>query len=368
MFPRQRSSPRREPRGARPRDGQDARPAGRQDACGKNPQKSQKAVAIGAETSNTFPMKRRIRIDFCDFWRYLDKHDNFFYNLLRERFEVIVCDRPDFLIYSNNGQVHRHFNCFKLFYTHEPILPDFKECDYAFTSFLLDDPRHVRLPWYVVLYDSPAALIKGEDFPSPGQILAEKTRFCSFIVSNHSRRRNRNRLEAFKKLSHYKRVESGGRFMNNIGGPLGGGYPEKIKFMRACKFHLAFENARLPGYTTEKLPQAMMARTLPIYWGNPRVAEDFNPKSFVDASDFPSVDALVEHIIELDRDDARYEQCLSHSYLPGNKPTEWFDRRRLLDRFEQIFDSSGPSVSERQRRRKRLFSFGRWILVKRHDF
>ena len=71
-------------------------------------------------------MKRRIRIDFCDFWRYLNKEDNFFYNLLRERFELCLSERPDFLIYSNNGNVHRLHNCVKIYYTHEPIRPDFQ--------------------------------------------------------------------------------------------------------------------------------------------------------------------------------------------------------------------------------------------------
>jgi alpha(1,3/1,4) fucosyltransferase len=311
-------------------------------------------------------MKRRIRIDFCDFWKYLDKQDNFFHHLLKERFDLAICDRPDFLIYSNNGHVHRHFNCVKIYWTHEPIPANFNECDYAFTSFYVDNPRHMRLPWYAVLYDSPGALIQGRDFPPAQQILAEKTKFCSYVVSNHSRRRNRNRLEIFEKLSKYKRVDSGGRFMNNIGGPLPVGFPGKIDFMSKYKFHIAFENARLPGYTTEKLPQAMMARTLPVYWGNPRVAEDFNPRSFVDASDFPSLDALVEHIIQLDQDDAKYMQFFSQPYFPGNKPTEWFDHNRVLDRFEQIFSSSKPSDLT-SRSRKRLFSFGRWMLVKRHD-
>jgi hypothetical protein len=311
-------------------------------------------------------MKRRIRIDFCDFWRYLDKNNNFFSNLLRERFDLRVCDRPDFLIYSNNGHVHRHFNSVKIYYTHEPIPANFNECDFAFTSFYVDDPRHMRLPWYAVLYESPAALIQGADFPPPPKILAEKTKFCSYVVSGHSRRRNRNRLEIFEKLSKYKRVDSGGRFMNNIGGPIGGGFPGKIDFMRNYKFHIAFENASLPGYTTEKLPQAIMARTLPIYWGNPLVGKDFNPQSFVDASDFPNLDALVERIIQLDQDDAQYMKILSQPFFPDNKPTEWFDRSRVLDRFEEIFDSVEAS-NHGAGRGKRLFSFGRWMLVKRHD-
>lgn len=309
-------------------------------------------------------MKRRIRIDFCDFWRYLDKEDNFFYNLLSERFDLCLCERPDFLIYSNNGHVHRLHNCVKIYYTHEPIRPDFRECDHAFTCFYMDDPRHLRLPYYVVLYPRPEALMRTAESPSPGAMLAQKSKFCSYVVSGHSRRRNKNRLEIFQKLSRYKRVDSGGRLMNNIGGPVGGGCAGKIAFMRDYKFHVGFENTLLAGYTTEKLPQAMMAQTLPIYWGNPRVAEDFNPRSFVNASDYADLDALVEKIIELDRDDARYLSYMAEPYLPENKPTEWFDRRRLLDRFEQIFDTAAPLM---RRPRRRMFSFGPWILVKRHE-
>ena len=308
-------------------------------------------------------MKRTIRIDFCDFWRWMDKHDNYFYTLLSERFNVQICDQPDFLIYANAGDVHRLHNCVKIYYTHEPIPADFRECDHAFTSFYSDNPRHMRLPYYSVLYETADALIRGEE--SPEKLLALKTGFCSFMVSGFSPRRNRNRLEIFEKLSNYKRVDSGGRFKNNIGGPLPGGYPAKIEWMRKYKFHIAFENASLPGYTTEKLPQAMMARTLPIYWGSPRVGEEFNSTSFVNAADFPDLDALVEKVIELDKDDAKYLEYASQPYLPNNKPTEWFDRSRLLDQFERIFDAKGPSVSE-QSRRNRKFSFGRWLMVKRY--
>jgi hypothetical protein len=308
-------------------------------------------------------MKRTVRLDFCDFWRYLDKHDNFFFKLLSERFDVRICDQPDFLIYMNNGHVHRLHNCIKIFYTHEPIEPDFDECDYAFTAFYSDNPRHMRLPYYIIEHESPKPLVRNS--ASPEALLAERTKFCSFVVSNHHPKRNKNRLEIFQKLSAYKQVDSGGRFMNNIGGPLAGGYPGKIDWMRNYKFHIAFENSMLPGYTTEKLCQALMARTLPLYWGNPRVAEDFNPRSFINASDFPNLDALVERVIELDRDDAKYLEYLSQPALPNNQPTQWFDRNRLLDQFERIFDNPGPSVSA-QRRRGRVFSFGRWTLVKRY--
>ena len=76
----------------------------------------------------------RIRLDFCDFWAGFPKTDNFFARLLRERFEVEICDRPDFLIFADVGQhVHRVHNCVKIHYCVENFAPDFKQCDYAFT-------------------------------------------------------------------------------------------------------------------------------------------------------------------------------------------------------------------------------------------
>jgi alpha(1,3/1,4) fucosyltransferase len=319
-------------------------------------------VQTGADRFTAI-MKRTVRIDFSDFWTPFDKRDNFFFKLLSERFDVQLCDQPDFLIYANGGHVHRLHNCIKIFYTHESILPNFQECDYAFTSFCLDDPRHLRLPYYVVLHESPESIIK-----SPAEIdrlLASKTKFCSFIVSQHHRRKNQNRLSLFTKLSEYKRVDSGGRFMNNIGGPVTGGYEGKVAWLKDYKFNIAFENAAVEGYTTEKIFQAMMARCLPIYWGNPRIHEEFNPRSFLNAAEFPNEKALVERIIELDRDDRQYREYLAQPCFIQNQPSVWFDRQRLLDQFERIVNDPGPSISVR-RRRKKFFSFGRWILVKRY--
>ena len=63
-------------------------------------------------------------------------------------------------------------------------------------------------------------------------------------------------MNFFQRLSRRKRVDSGGRAFNNIGGPIPAGSPAKLDFLRAYKFNLAFENASLPGYTTEKIVEA----------------------------------------------------------------------------------------------------------------
>jgi alpha(1,3/1,4) fucosyltransferase len=308
-------------------------------------------------------MKPLIRIGFSGVWPNADMLNYFFYKLLQERFNVRICSPPDFLFYTHTDYEHRLFNCVKIFYTHETIRPNFNECDYAFTTYSIDDPRHMRLPYYVYEYGTPERLIRQpNDWDAS---LARRDKFCSFLTSSHHPRKNRNRASIFANLSTYKRVDSGGRFMNNIGGPLPGWFEGKIDWMRGYKFHLAYENASVPGYTTEKLVQAMIARTLPIYWGNPEVHRDFNPKSFIYANEFPSEEALIEKIKEVDQDDAKYLEYISQPYFINNQPNEWFDHNRLLDQFERIFAHSGPSITE-QRRKNRFFSFGRWILVKRH--
>jgi len=59
------------------------------------------------------------------------------------------------------------------------------------------------------------------------------------------------------------------RAFNNIGYQIPGGPLGKIQFLKQYKFNIAFENASLPGYTTEKVRRGDAARCLPIYWAIP---------------------------------------------------------------------------------------------------
>jgi hypothetical protein len=74
-----------------------------------------------------------IRLDFCDFYPGFPKTNNFFYDLLKEHFDVQICDQPDFLIYSYFGHQHRLQSGTKIFFTGESALPNWQECDYALT-------------------------------------------------------------------------------------------------------------------------------------------------------------------------------------------------------------------------------------------
>ncbi len=283
-------------------------------------------------------MKKRIKLAFCDFWPKFDPANNYFTRLLRQRFDIELSDAPQFVIFSTFGQSFRRYRCTRIFYTGENWRPDFWNCDYAFTFDHLDDARHYRLPLYG-LFDDPGRLIK-RNF-DPRRVLAEKTRFCNFVYSNPLCG-VRNRF--FHELSKYKPVDSGGRLCNNIGGPVA----DKLALVRQSKFTIAFENESYPGYTTEKLTEPMLAESLPIYWGNPLVNRDFNTRSFISAHDWPSMEAVINRVIEIDRDDDLYLEHLREPWLHQNRLNEYIDPAKVLAQFERIFSDPRPPVATRQ--------------------
>jgi alpha(1,3/1,4) fucosyltransferase len=308
---------------------------------------------------------KKIHIDFCDLGFNWDKTEIYLYKVLAERFDVRLCDQPDFLVYSCGGDTHRLHSGVKIFFSGESDMPNFRECDYSIASVKLDDPRHLQYPNYVH-YGQPEQIIKKDD--DAKKILAAKTKFCSFVVAGYNPRKNGNRVEFFQKLSKYKKVDSGGRKFNNIGGPIPPGSKAKIDFLRPYKFNIAFENRSLLGYTTEKIFEPMIARCLPIYWGNPEINAEFNPRSFLNRADFASDEALIEKIIELDNDDEKYLEYLRQPYFHNDTPNLYFSRDRILDFFEKIFSQKIVPVA--QSRRKSFFGrlFGRWKLVKRYHW
>jgi hypothetical protein len=263
--------------------------------------------------------KKKIKIDFSDFWGGFNKTDNYFYNLLKDEFDVEISNTPDFLFFSIFGNRHLNYKCKKIFYTGENISPPLNYCDYSFSFDYLDDERNYRLPHYL-LYDGYYELER----PKIIDESLAKRKFCNFVVSNNG---CQERNGFFSELSKYKKVDSGGRFANNIGGPV----DDKRKFQSEYKFSIAFENnayrPQHPGYTTEKIMEPMTVNSVPIYWGNPEIGKEFNTKSFINLYDFDSVDDVIDYIIELDKDDNKYLELL-------NQP--WFNTIPETNKLENI--------------------------------
>ena len=136
-------------------------------------------------------------------------------------------------------------------------------------------------------------------------------------------------------LNTYKTVDCGGKWRNNVGGPVA----DKISFQSKYKFVLAIENYSAPGYLTEKFAQAAQSNAIPIYWGDPTISQYINPKAFVNAHEFETEEDLVRHIRHLDNNEQAYRTMLAEPWFKQEQePNEWQDatfRRFLYHIFNQ---------------------------------
>ena len=103
----------------------------------------------------------------------------------------------------------------------------------------------------------------------------------------------------------------------------------KQNFLGSCAFHMAFENTILDGYVTEKLLHALMAGTVPIYWGDPRVCEDFNPGCFIAAPPDGPWGAFADRIKALAHDRDAIEGIRSAPRFPSSGPGEYWSKARF---------------------------------------
>lgn len=273
----------------------------------------------------------QIKIKFIDFWPCFKLEDFFIFKILSEKYEIVISDKPDFVFCSVFGYEHLKFNdCVKILWTGENQSPDFNFYDYAIGFDYLDfGERYIRIPLYFAYTDLWSIISKRK----PIDNLKDKTDFCSFVVSN--RDCAPERISIFNKLSNYKKVNSGGRYLNNIGGPV----VDKFEFQKKHKFAIAFENTSYPGYITEKILQAFASQAIPIYWGDPTVSEVFNEEAFINCNNFKSINDVINEVINIDNDDEKYLKMVNADIFKDESyyKTQYESLQAFLYR---IFDSS----------------------------
>ena len=312
--------------------------------------------------------KRKIKVRFMDYWSGFDPSGSSYLikQMLDRHFDVEVCDEADYVFFSANGESHWSVpdRAVKIFHTGENVTPDFNACDYAIGFDRLDfGDRYIRFPLYL-FYDRELLdrMTAKHELPPDWDLAVRKPDFCSFVVSNPL---NPYRNEAFRKLGEYRKVDSGGRYLNNVGGPVA----DKFAFESRHKFSLCFENGSHPGYTTEKLVEALAARTVPIYWGDPDVGKVFNTKAFINVADYGSLEGALARVLELDRDDNLYMSVLREpAFLPGT-PSIDEEMARLEAWLLPIF--SVPLESAWRRNREffgRRYVESRLVLARRQRF
>jgi hypothetical protein len=273
------------------------------------------------------------KICFRDFWPNFDYKQHSAFNWIVEKFNLQVTqDNPDVVVYSYFGKGPLGSEPFKkVFFTGERMDPDFNKYDFAFTFEYSDDPRNFRFPLYLWHHTNYNSLEKREkkDWAS------EKLKFCNFIYGNGNTNMLgvKDRIDFFKKLSEYKKVDSGGTLFNNIGHSV----QDKNKWLSDYKFTIAFENQYSEGYTTEKIIDPFLSGSLPIYKGNPLINKDFNPASFLNVSDFKNLDEAINRVIEIDQNDDLYNQIMNSRILPDPIP-EWATEEWYINCWKKILE------------------------------
>lgn len=254
----------------------------------------------------------KIRIGFCDFSSDFDVYDNYWLKTLRSMYGdngVEIVKNPDYLFYSCFGFEHLKYDCIKIFYTGENLVPDFNLCDYAigFHEISFND-RYLRMPLYQMYNKAYEKAICKNNY---GDSFYLNRKFCCSIISNSMA--NPARVQMLDLLDQYKKVDNGGKYRNNVGGCV----KDKLKFESNYKFVLCFENSSTIGYTTEKLLEGFAGGGIPIYWGNPNVEREFNSKSFVNCNRFGSLQEALSYIKKLDKDDKKYLEMVRENIF-GN--------------------------------------------------
>jgi len=303
-------------------------------------------------------LAKSVKIKFVDWYKQFDPgkvERELEWRIMSKKWDLELSEDPDVLFYSNYGDKHMQYTCLRVFVSAENVRPNFNVCDYAFTFDYPITTRNYRLPLYRRCFEYKDLLLKRD----VEAISAQKRKFCSFMISNQ---KAKERTEFFKKLSDYKPVDSGGRFMNNIGRPIEQGRQNKVDWMRNYKFNIAFENTTYPGYTTEKILEAFVSGTIPIYWGNPLIGLDFNTKAFVNCHDFKSFDEVIEYVKEIDQNETLYQDYLRQPMLNGGVETEFCLEENILARYDEIVGNHKVFIPKsRKQIQKILYPANRYI-------
>ncbi|MFP6208315.1 glycosyltransferase family 10 domain-containing protein, partial [Helicobacter pylori] len=253
----------------------------------------------------------------------------------------------------------------RVFYTGENEAPNFNLFDYAIGFDELDfNDRYLRMPLYYDRLHHKAESVNDTTAPyklkdnslyalkKPSHHFKEnhphlcavvnnesdplKRGFASFVASNPNAPKRNAFYDA---LNSIEPVTGGGSVKNTLGYKV----ENKSEFLSQYKFNLCFENSQNYGYVTEKIIDAYSSHTIPIYWGSPSVAKDFNPKSFVNVCDFKDFDEAIDYVRYLHTHPNAYLDMLYENPLNTIDGKAYFYQnlsfKKILDFFKTILEN-----------------------------
>lgn len=231
---------------------------------------------------------QQLKIWFADFWPEWNIED-FITPILKKHYDIVIDkNSPDVLFHSifNRMSDTPNFKCKKVLILAENWRPSQFNSNYSI-SFDPHSETNFRLPlWQIYLLLWPE--LKNRLYNRLNWREEEFQRWCAFTVSNPS---NFMRNSAFQQLNNYKRVHSYGKVLmndNSLQKATEGRYWRDAKkefFLKTPhKFMITYENTPYKYYCTEKLMDAFLVGSMPIYWGDIKAGEDWNSEAFIDVT------------------------------------------------------------------------------------
>lgn len=313
--------------------------------------------------------KKVIKVAWINWWKEFDPHKSFFRHFIEVEFDKIVVtvdleDEPDLVIGSIFGD-----------YKNPPKVDSAKTKTVIFTgechsvhnlgydlSIGFDyeddtkDKNYIRVPlWFFYLdwFNLRDAHLMGDPQGLPLSYLNRegatqmRDRFCLFISSNP---RCSERNVIFTMINNAKKVDSAGALARNIeipGDSRMSRFMKRNRFEMQYRFSLCCENRSQRGYCTEKLFMAFLAGSVPVYWGDPTVENDFNPKAFVNLTGLNTQEEVVSKVMEIENDLNKWIKMASTPALKEGVLENYY--RKLRAQFERVIEARiSPVVKSRR--------------------
>lgn len=213
-----------------------------------------------------------------------------------------------------------------LYKWYDNYLLDRTNLSIGFKDFKKDN--YIRFPLRIMQLIDPRMsdddIIKRIEDINNRQIIKKKKKFCS-LVARHDISWKREIV--YNQLKELWRIDCPSYFKHNIDVNLPD-WEAKRKFISEYRYNICLENNLSEWYVTEKLIDALLAKTIPIYYW---LLNDFdksiiNEKAFIYADD-----QLFNKIKELESDKTKYNEMLMIKPLKENAANIIIQHLNLLE-------------------------------------
>ena len=208
-----------------------------------------------------------------------------------------------------------------------------KNCDYSLSYYsdLEDNKKHFYFSPLLGKFGFVDNFIQEINCP----LKIPKKKFCCFVVTNTTMGDGaKYRIDFFKQLCKYKKVDSFGASLRNCDVKIPtqeeGRDRPFLDVIGEYKFMITFENIGQNGVVTEKIYNAFKGNTIPIYWGNKDIYEIFNKGSFINCHDFENFQKTIDYIKKVDSDDELYYTILNKQKLENTDKSFYFNKDKKL--------------------------------------